>query len=198
MSLLPQYKIGDCSIEGCGLIETAGRKVGKDFICLKHYTDQKNKVQIQKANDRNKVRSLATYQRTEGIMDSVQELTIDLDRVISRYVRLRDMGKDHKITCYICGNRVKWEKAHCMHFIPRQHLATRFLIDNLRSGCFTCNVEKRGNLIEFENKLKGEEIGLYEFLQEQSRVVSSPSRDELKQLLFDYQQRLKIVELKLK
>lgn len=63
MSLIPQFKYGDCSIEGCGLKDTEGRKVGKEFICIRHYNDAKRKEQITKANVRNRVRSLNQYQK---------------------------------------------------------------------------------------------------------------------------------------
>lgn len=197
MSYLPQYKIGDCSIEGCGLTNTQGRKVGKEFICAFHYNQAKTTEQIKKANERNKVRSLITYQKSEGHFDGISELKIDLDRVSSRYIRLRDMEADGKITCYCCGKRVAWQRAHCMHFIDRVHMATRYLITNLHSGCYECNVEKDGNLEAYAAHLEKEQSGIVEWLEEQSRTITNITQSELKELLHDFHQKLKLVELKL-
>ncbi len=196
MSIINKHKWGDCSV--CYAKDTAVVKVAKDLVCLNCRKSQKNKVQIEKANVRNKVRSLGTYQREEGILDSIQELTIDLDRVISRYIRLRDMEKDGKISCFCCGKRVQWTKAHAMHFINRQHVATRFLLDNLKSGCFECNVEKRGNLEVYAEKLEKEKSGIVEWLREQAATVANVTRDELKENLISFQHKLRLVETKLK
>ena len=196
MSLIPPYKIADCS--QCGDRQVPCVKVGKEYFCkFKCHARNKQKQQIDRSN-RNKVRGLLQYQKEDGTMDSIKELTLDTDRVISRYIRLRDMESDGKVTCYCCGKRIKWEKAHAAHYINRQHLGTRFLLENIKSNCYECNVEKRGNLVVYAERLNKENPGIVEWLTEQSHTVVSPTRDELKQLLFDYQQRLKMVELKLK
>jgi hypothetical protein len=158
----------------------------------------KAKKQIANANLKQKVRGLIKYERAEGILDSISELTIDIDRVMSRYIRLRDMGKDHKIICYTCDKPVPYQKAQAMHFINRSHMGTRFLTENVKSGCFTCNVEKRGNLEVFAERLEKEHKGIVEWLTEQSHTVQNVTREELKHILFDYQQKLNIVENKLK
>ena len=85
-----------------------------------------------------------------------------------------------------------------MHFINRQHLGTRFLLANLRSGCFTCNVEKRGNIEVYGEKLNAETPDIVEWLQEQSRSVVSLTQSDLKELLFDFRQKLRLVETKLR
>lgn len=197
MGIIPTSKFGDCY--ECGDKDVPCVKVGKNLFCRdKCHRNNKIKQQVTKANQRNKVRGLITYERQEGILDSVSELVIDCDRVISRYIRLRDREADGKITCYCCGKRVAWEKAHCMHFINRQHMATRFLQQNLRSGCFTCNVEKRGNLIVYAEKLNAENAGITEWLNEEARTVTSLTQSDLKEILFDFQQKLRQVESKLK
>lgn len=195
MSYLPQSKFGSCS--SCGATDTNVVKVKKDLFCISCHQANKTKVQIQKAGNRQRCRSLINYERAEGILDSISELTLDIDRVLSRYIRLRDMGKDHKIICYTCDKPVPYQKAHAMHFINRQHIGTRFLIQNVKSGCFTCNVEKRGNLEVFAKRLEIETPGIVEWLTEQSHVVTNVTKNELKEILFDYQQKLNLVEKKL-
>ena len=195
-SIINRTKFGNCC--SCSAKDTEVVKVKKDTYCLNCHRTNKAKEQIQKASVRNQVRSLGSYQKAEGIVDSIQELILDNDRVVSRYIRLRDMEKDGKITCYCCNKRVLWTKAHAMHFINRQHIATRFLLANLKSGCFTCNVEKRGNLEVYAEKLEKETPGIVEWLIEQSTTITNTTRTELKELLIDFQDKLRRVETKLK
>lgn len=196
MSLIPQSKFGDCC--QCGLTNTNVVKVKKDTYCLQCHKTNKTKQQMAKQREKVLVRNLIDKQRDNGELDSTKELILDLDRVVSRYIRLRDMEKDGKITCYICENRIRWEKAHAMHYIARQHLGTRFLLANLKSGCYDCNVTKRGNLVEYAKKLELETPDITEWLIEQSHTVASPTRNELKELLCDFQNKLRLVESKLK
>jgi len=195
MGIIPNSKQGDCSL--CSSENVQCRKRGKDLICLNCCKAIDTKKQITKANDRNKVRGLINYQRQEGMLDGIGELKLDLDRVSSRYIRLRDMESDGKITCYCCGKRVAWQKAHCMHFIDRVHMATRYLIANLHSGCFECNVEKRGNLEAYAEHLEKETPDIVYWLQEQSRTVANVTQSELKELLYDFHQKIRLVETKL-
>jgi len=196
MGIIPQSKFGTCS--QCG-DNGPCVKVGKSLFCRdKCHRQNKIKEQLTKSNERNKVRSLLTYQKQEGVVDNIGELKADLDRVSSRYIRLRDMEADGKITCYCCEKRVAWQKSHCMHFIDRVHMATRYLIANLHSGCFECNVEKRGNLKAYAEHLENDTPGIVEFLQEQSRTITNVTQSELKELLYDFHQKLKLVELKIK
>lgn len=192
MSLIQNSKWGDC--DRCSAKDTACKKRGKQMVCLHCCKVEDNQKATAKAIERNKIRGLGTYQREEGILDSIQELTIDLDRVISRYIRLRDMEADEKIRCYCCGKRLPYQKAHAMHFIPRSNMGTRFLLENLKSGCPECNVTKRGNMVAYEERLNKENPGMVEWLREQSLLVANVTREELKQLLIGFQQRLRMVE----
>ena len=196
MSIIARSKFGKCSV--CQTPDTAVVKVAKDLVCLNCRTAQKNKIQVQKANERNAVRSLGSYQKAEGIVDSVSELVIDLDRVYSRWLRLANMGKDLKCDCYTCGARVMWTKAQCGHMISRSHLGLRWEPINTKVQCAGCNIGLHGNIEEFRKRLDLERPGTSEWLTDTSREVYSPTKDELKQKLFEYQQRLRLVETKLK
>lgn len=196
ISTINKTKWGNCSI--CENENTEVVKVGKELFCLNCNKTKKIKVQIGKANERNKVRRLNVYQKENGFIDNQQELILDLDRVVSRYVRISAAEKDLKITCFTCDKRIKWEKSHCSHFINRSHLATRFLLKNLKCCCPTCNVTLSGNLKEYAKRLEKEQGGLVEWLTEQGHTVEKPSLNELKELLFDFQQKLRSVEVKIK
>lgn len=200
-STINKYATGICSVEGCSPYEQEGSKTGKDFRCSFHHTQFKQQIALEKAKKKNalrsdgsKVRKLGKEMRTEGIVDSQQELIIDLDRVMSRYLRLREMGLDEKIVCFICDKKVSWQKAQAMHYIDRRHLATRFLEDNVKCGCYECNVEKRGNLEEYAKRLEENKKGIIDWLQEQRYSVAEPTRHELKMLLTDYQFKLNQIE----
>jgi len=197
MGLIANSKIGDCTC--CPATNVACRKRGKDLICLSCCKAIDTKKQITKANERNKVRALVTYQKVEGIVDSIQELTIDLDRVTSRMVRLAAMGKDGKVECFTCNAKKDFKVIQCGHFIPRVNNQFRFdWTYNLRPQCKFCNVDLRGNLKAFAERLNAERPGIVEWMEQEARQVYSPTKDELKQLLFDYQQRLNLLETKLK
>ena len=196
MSLIANSKYGDCTC--CSSTNVQCRKRGKDLICLSCCKTIDTKKQVAKANTRNAVRSLGTYQREEGIVDSIQELIIDIDRVASKYVRLAAMDKEHKVECFTCGVRKNWKVMQNGHFIARAALATRWELANLKPQCSYCNVTLHGNIDEYKSRLEAEHKGITDYLYEQSKEVSKPSRDELKQLLFDFQQKLRVVESKLK
>lgn len=197
MGLIPQTKTGDCS--RCTNRNTNVKKRGKLLLCTFCCNRDDNAKQLKRQREKVSVRSLNNFQREEGIVDSIQELVIDLDRVVSRMVRIGAMGKDHKVQCFTCSRKLDWSKIHCGHFIPRANLRFRFdWTYNLRPQCPTCNVTLYGNLEVFRANLEKERHGIVEWMQEEAREVTSPTRNELKQLLFDYQQRLRLIENKLK
>jgi hypothetical protein len=197
MGIIATTKYGDCAF--CPATNTNVVKVKKELVCLACHRTNKAKVQVQKAYVRNKVRGLIDYEREIGVLDSTKELILDLDRVVSRYLRLREMGADRKCQCFTCSTRKDWTKVHAGHFIPRTNLYFRWdLTYNLHVQCPNCNVTLRGNYKVYAEKLELERKGIVEWMQEQAREVYSPTRDELKMLLFDFQQKLRVVEAKIK
>ncbi len=195
MGLIAQTKYGDCSV--CPATNTNVVKRGKELFCLSCARTADVKKQSEKQRTKLAVRGLVTYQKVEGVIDSQQELIIDLDRVVSRYVRLATMDKEHKCQCFTCSTRKRWQDMQLGHFISRSHLGLRWESSNNKCQCPHCNVTLRGNLEVYAINLEAEQKGITEWLYEQSKQVYSPTRDELKQLLFDFQQKLKLVEKKL-
>lgn len=196
-TLINQTKWGDCT--ECPKENTACVKIGKNFVCLSCNNSAKAGRSLAKANLKNKTRGLLKYQQDEGLVDSLSELTIDLDRVVSRYIRLLYIGLDGKIECYTCGVRKEFAKMQAGHFISRKHFSLRWdTTHNLRPQCGECNMIKSGNLKVYAANLEIEQKGIVEWLIDRSRVVENTTRTELKMLLSDFQQKLKIVELKIK
>jgi len=156
---------------------------------------------MEKKKDSGKIRSRESYQSgyvaPVKSMDSVTSLKMDLDSIVSKYIRLRDMDNDGKIFCFCCDKELTYKSAQCMHFIDRVNMATRFLISNLKSGCYECNCEKDGNLKVYAERLELETPGIVDFLNEQSRIVASISPADLKEILIEFQYKFKMVEHKL-
>ena len=83
-------------------------------------------------------------------------LKAKLDGVFSTYIRLRDSDKNEMVKCYCCGKILHWKESQNMHFIPRQHMATRFDEVNCHAGCIKCNYYNNGNIEAYTLHLKKE------------------------------------------
>lgn len=191
----------NCGVEGCVQpVFGTDKNTGIGYCKKDQYfrTDLDRRTPYEKHLEKQKITGKVRGLKAIQTVDDLQDLKIDLDRVVSRYVRLKEIDSEHKCECFTCGKRAHYLRQHCGHFINRVHLATRWLIQNLRVQCVKCNIELRGNIKVYAERLEEESKGSVEFLQELSRTVEHPSRDDLKQLLFDYQQKLKLVEHKLK
>ncbi len=80
-------------------------------------------------------------------------LLIQLDRIISKYIRLNGSDEHGNCKCFTCNVTLDWKQMHCGHFMSRTHYPTRFELDNLHPQCPKCNMDLNGNLIVYENKL---------------------------------------------
>ena len=77
-----------------------------------------------------------------------------LDKVFSEYIRLLESDNNGYIRCYCCGKILHWKQSQNMHFIPRQHMGTRFDRINCHAGCVKCNYYDNGNIEEYAIHLK--------------------------------------------
>ena len=199
MSILPKTKFGNCANPECGAKDTEVVKVGKETYCVFCRQNQKAKVQVEKANLRNRVRGLYGHQVSEGKEDmaSRANLMADLDALASRIVRLREADENGNLVCFCCDKRIHWSMADCSHFISRKNLALRWdLKYNLRPSCKKCNQQEYGNLEPFADKLELECAGIVEILREKSREVYKPELQELKAMLIDFRAKLRLLEAK--
>lgn len=130
--------------------------------------------------------------------ESLQNLIADLDFVFSRFIRLKYCDENGIVECFTSGVKMRWQEAQCGHFVPRANLATRWLEDNCRPQSEYQNCHLSGNLKVFREKLELERHILPEWLEEQGREVCKPSREELKQLIILYRNKVKIIEKKIK
>ena len=63
--------------------------------------------------------------------DDLQTLIDDLDEVTSRMIRFKYADKEGFVECFTCDAKQTIANTQCGHFIPRLHMATRFLTFNL-------------------------------------------------------------------
>ncbi len=108
----------------------------------------------------------------------------------NKYIRLRDKGN----VCISCQKIPKKENAG--HFYnANNHYNVRFDENNVHLQCEHCNTFLSGNLINYrENLLK--KIGAEEFnvLEGKSKVTRKFTKEELKEIINTYKQKIKQYE----
>ena len=128
--------------------------------------------------------------------ESLKHLVEDLDSIFSQYIRCKYANKDGIVACYTSGKLMRWQDSQCGHFISRKNYATRWLPQNCRPQSEYDNCFLSGNIDVYRQKLEEEEPGIVEYLQEEARQVSKPTRDELKSLIIEYRHKLNLVKKK--
>lgn len=71
-------------------------------------------------------------------------------RVFSLYIRKRD-----NYTCFTCGRKCVGAGAHAGHYAPQSvsNMESRFNPDFVHCQCYSCNIHKSGNHIEYRRRL---------------------------------------------
>ena len=67
-----------------------------------------------------------------------------LDRLFSKFIRLRDSDESGVGRCCTCYKSLHWKDAHAGHFIPRGCKLTRFNEKNVNLQCPGCNTYRAG------------------------------------------------------
>lgn len=166
------------------------KRTDLDRRSIIHKAIDKQKRLVSKVRDLNKLQDYG--------QSGLASLVNDLDTALSLYIRLRHADKDGMVKCFCCPKIIHYTKANNSHYIKRGHMATRFLIDNCNVSCPKCN-QAHNDSVEPYRTLLINEIGLsrVEWLEEQATVVHKFTQSELKQLLIDIREKLKIAKLKL-
>ncbi len=118
---------------------------------------------------------------------SLSSLVDRLDKVFSKYIRLRDAMPSGFFRCISCGKLKPIEQADCGHFHSRTHMGTRFDEDNCHAECRYCNRFSADHLIGYrEHLIKkiGEQRML--LLDVKAHETRKWSRFELEQLVKYY------------
>lgn len=115
-----------------------------------------------------------------------------LDKIFSKYIRLKYSDWKGWSECYTCGQRSYWKYLQNGHFIPRASMMTRFNEDNCRPQCYNCNELLKGNLEVFRLKLI-EDIGLekVEELERMKFQTRKFSRSEVNEMIEYYKDEVR-------
>lgn len=126
---------------------------------------------------------------------SIAKLKKDLTVVFNRYIRLRDCTNGQGI-CISCQKPYPIEKMHAGHYIPSTYGIVRFDERNVNAQCgFNCNLNRRGNLIEYRPNLINK-IGLeqLEALESMRHEIKKWNRLNLEEMILEYKEKVKLAE----
>ena len=121
----------------------------------------------------------------------IQKLKKKLDSIFSRWVRFSAADSRGMVKCFTCDYIEFVKKLQNGHYVPRQHVMTRFLPDNCRPQCFICNMRYGGRPQEFRERLI-EELGEERVVEVEQLRHSRESLDRfaLEAMIKDYNGRL--------
>jgi uncharacterized C2H2 Zn-finger protein len=68
-----------------------------------------------------------------------------LDRIFSKYIRLRDADDNGYCRCISCGKVFHWKDGDAGHYINRKHMSVRWDEMNVHAQCRACNRFDEGN-----------------------------------------------------
>ena len=128
-----------------------------------------------------------------GKWSDTKSLREKLDRIYSRYIRLRDSREyDFKyFRCISCGRVLPYEQSDCGHYISRSNMALRFCEDNTHAQCRSCNRFKDGNIIGYrEGLIKKIGIKKVELIEARRHETKKWSKFELETLINYYQDEI--------
>lgn len=129
--------------------------------------------------------------------ESWGNLRDELDAIFSQFIRVKYSNAKGIVECYTCGLPMRWQNSQNGHCISRSELGTRFLELGCRVQCPKCNSLHETKPEIFRNKLEEERAGTLEYLDEISHSVNKLSVSDLKELLIEYKEKLKLVKSKL-
>lgn len=145
--------------------------------------------------------------RIEGSLDrmetqtnrEVEELGLsaliqEADEIYSKWLRMSAADPNGTVICYTCDQPFPWQNSQCGHYIKRGNLFLRWDTRNTRVQCQQCNIYKGGNYIEFTRRLENQNAGITDILMEEATTVYKPSRHEIKNLISEYSNKLRIIQ----
>lgn len=127
------------------------------------------------------------HKKSEKKSPSLSTLVERLDKVFSKYIRLRDAMPSGLFRCISCGKIKPIEQADCGHFHSRTHMSTRFDEDNCHAECRYCNRFSADHLIGYrENLIRKIGEQRYLLLEVKAHETRKWSHFELEQLVKYY------------
>ena len=121
--------------------------------------------------------------------------------LFSKYIRMRDClrttGCNTWGLCITCRKRYHIKLLQAGHFIPGRHNANLFSEEGCHAQCYNCNINLRGNTLEYRRKiieLYGE--GFDEVLEARARETKKFTVSELEELQSEYKYKIRLMENK--
>ena len=144
----------------------SGIKVPLGYFCSMLCVVEHGKKGARTASDK---RKRETYAKLRAELKTASEWLADLQKIVNKYVRLRDIGDG----CISCDKPSDWHgQWHASHFYPRGRAASvRFNLWNIHKSCSICNDRLSGNLTEYKPRLI-EKIG-----QDRFNAIEAKHRD---------------------
>lgn len=115
------------------------------------------------------------------------------DKLFSIVVRRLNSDSNGMCKCFTCDTTKLWKHMQCGHFIPRTHLTTRWLLENAKPQCKSCNELNAGRYEEFKTRLEAESPGITTYLEGLKHTVIDKSTYDLDNII----KGLKEIEAKL-
>ena len=108
---------------------------------------------IKRKPKKKKEKPLPLFDKAGVKIKKKPDLVAKLDKVFSRYIRLRDAMPNGMIRCISCGQIKTFDKFDNGHFHSRTHMATRWDEDNCHAECKFCNRFKADHMIGYRENL---------------------------------------------
>ena len=122
-------------------------------------------------------------------------------KVFSEYIRLRDCLQTTRLPdygkCITCSKTIPRKLLQAGHFIAGRHNANLFLERGVHAQCYNCNINLRGNTLEYRRQiinLYGEGADLE--LEQEARQIKKFTIKELEELIAYYKEKVKLLEEK--
>ena len=129
----------------------------------------------------------------------ISSLKCKVWKVFSEYIRLRDCLKTTGLPdygkCITCQKIIPKSLLQAGHFIPGRHNANLFSEKGTHAQCYNCNINLRGNTLEYRRKII-EMYGEYmdEALEEQAREIKKFTIPDLKELEASLLDKISLLE----
>jgi hypothetical protein len=119
------------------------------------------------------------------------QLISEADEIFSKWIRKSTANKEGIVSCFTCDNTMRWQIAHCGHYIKRGNLFLRWDTRNIRVQGECCNIYKSGNYPEYTRRLDLEQPGITQILTDEAAIVYKPTREEIKAIILEYRRKFK-------
>jgi hypothetical protein len=118
-----------------------------------------------------------------------------LDRVFSKFVRMRGADDCGTVQCITCGKLAHYSEMDAGHYIKRQHMSVRYHPVNVQVQCRKCNRFMGGVQDEYASWIiKQFGAHVLEDLMKKKHETKKFARYELEEMILDYSLKVNALE----